>query len=71
MYSDIGRPEEYCLRSEAPPEFTVEIVERGGVLISAMHMTGISTTVQLEPRAWPSEVSELPKPEFITVLAVC
>lgn len=66
-----GRPDEYCLRSEAPPEFSVEIVERGGVLISAMHMTGISTMVPLEPRASPPEVGELPEPEFRTVLAVC
>lgn len=66
-----GRPEKYCLSSEAPPEFSVEILERGSVLISTMHMTGISTMVPLEPRASPSEMDELPEPEFRTVLVVC
>lgn len=66
-----SRPEEYVLGYEASPEFSVEIVEREGVLISAMHMTGVSTMVPLEPRASPPAVGELPEPEFRTVLVVC
>ncbi len=66
-----SKPNEYVFDSEAPRQFSVEIVEREGVLVSALHMTGISSMIPLEPKALPPAVGELPEPEFRTVWAVC
>lgn len=66
-----SKPNEYVFSSEGPKEFSVEIVEREGVLVSALHMTGISSMIPLEPRALPPAAGELPEPEFRTVWAVC
>jgi hypothetical protein len=66
-----SKPNEYVFGSEAPREFSVEIVEREGVLVSVLHMTGISSMIPLEPTALPPAAGELPEPEFRTVWAVC
>lgn len=66
-----SNPNEYAFSSETPREFSVEIVEREGVLISVLHMTGISSMIPLESRALPPAATELPEPEFRTVWAVC
>lgn len=66
-----SKPEDYILGAGATSEFSIEIVEREGVLFSAMHMTGVSTLVPLEQTALPPASGELPEPEFRTVLVVC
>ncbi len=66
-----SEPNEYVFGSEEPREFSVEIVEREGVLISVLHMTGISSMIPLEPRALPPAAGALPEPEFRTVWAIC
>lgn len=66
-----SRPNEYVFGSEASKEFSVEIVEWDGVLVSVLHMTGISSIIPLESRALPPAAGELPEPEFRTVWAMC
>lgn len=66
-----SKPSEYVLGSGAPLQFSVEIFERDGVLVSALHIAGISSMIPLEPRALPPAAGELPEPEFRTVWAVC
>lgn len=64
-------PEEYVLRNTSRPESSIEIVEHDGVLLSAMHLPGVSTMVPLEQKALPPAAGELPEPEFRTVVALC
>lgn len=54
-----------------PSESSIEIVERGGILISVMHMAGLSTIIPLERGILPPAKCELPEPEYRAVFAAC
>ena len=64
-------PDQYFLESGRHSELSIEIIERDGVLISVMHMPGMSTMIPLERGALPPAKSELPEPEYRTVFTVC
>ena len=64
-------PEAYLLRSAPPSESSLEIIEREGILISLMHMPGVSTMIPLERKAIPPTTGELSEPEFRMVMAEC
>lgn len=57
--------------SEAPEDASIEIVERDGVLVSVMHLPGVTTMVPLEIRALPPPPESLPEPEFRVIRSVC
>lgn len=64
-------PEEYISHAAPPFESSIEIVEREGILISVMHMPGISTMVPLERKASPPQKGVLAEPTYRTVVATC
>lgn len=57
--------------SEASEDASIEIVEQDGVLVSVMHLPGVTTMVPLEGRALPPPPDSLPVPEFHVIRSVC
>jgi len=64
-------PAEYLTGSTQIFESSIEIIETGGVLVSAMHMLGVSTMVSLEYGELPAEKGDLPEPEYRIIFAKC
>lgn len=63
---------EGCIPGNTEPlEYSIEIIEREGILVSVMHMPGMSTMIPLERGALPPEKGDLPEPEYRTVFAAC
>jgi hypothetical protein len=56
---------------EASEDASIEIVEQDGVLVSVMHLPGVTTMVPLESRALPPLPESLPVPEFRVIRSVC
>jgi hypothetical protein len=63
-------PEE-LFSSESSEDASIEIVEQDGVLVSIMHLPGVTTMVPLESRALPPPPESLPAPEFRVIRSVC
>lgn len=63
-----SNPEEYGPGGPERAESSIEVIEREGILLSVMHMLGVSPITPLERRALPAEGNELSEPEFRTVL---
>lgn len=63
-------PEEF-FASETSEDASIEIVERDGVLVSVMHLPGVTTMVPLDRRALPPPPESFPVPEFRVIRSVC
>lgn len=64
-------PQEYLAGQHLASESAIEIIERQGILVSVMHMPGISVMIPLEVGAPPPSKTELPEPEYRIILAFC
>ena len=64
-------PQNYLLEKHSASEYTIEIIERQGILISVMHMLGISVMIPLEAGTLPPDEVEFPEPEYRIISAVC
>lgn len=64
-------PEKCIGKAMALADLSIEIIERGGVLVSVMKLPGISTLVPLEARALPPEPGSLVEPLYRTIMVMC
>lgn len=66
-----SNPQDYLLVQQEASEVAIELIERQGILIFLMHMSGVSVMTPLEIGALPPRKVELPEPEYRIILAVC
>lgn len=65
-------PQQFAEQFLIDNEFSIEILEREGILLSAMHLAGISTMIPLEGGIEPPPYGdEFHQPEYRVINAVC
>jgi len=66
-----SNPEDYLLKKDDPSDSAIEIRECEGVLVTVMHLSGMSAMIPLETGTLPPSKKELSEPEYRTIWAVC
>ncbi|AEG00659.1 HNH endonuclease [Methylomonas methanica] len=66
-----ANPVKYVSGAHQYTNSSIEIIEREGVLISVLHLLGVSTMIPLEQGTLPPEPRELPEPEYRIIIAKC